>query len=108
MTENDDLLIQQFLAPGRADIADNGFPPRVVRSLPRRNNLVSCLWTGFCCSLAVLLFVLLDGWGLITNALREIFDAMWQNGTAEMDLKSLAIAGAVLLCLVYRKVATLE
>ena len=56
----------------------------------------------------MLLFVLLDGWGLITNALREIFDAMWQNGTAEMDLKSLAIAGAVLLCLVYRKVATLE
>ena len=108
MTENDDLLIQQFLAPGRTDIADNGFSLRVMRSLPQRSNLVSRLWTGFCCSLAVLLFVLLDGWELITNALRETFDAAWQNGTAEMDLKSLAIAGAVLLCLVYRKIATLE
>ena len=106
MTENDDLLIQQFLAPGRADIADNGFTHRIVRSLPRRNNLVSRLWTGFCCSLAVLLFVLLDGWELITNALRETFDAMWQNGAAEIDLKALAIAGAVLLCLAYRKIAT--
>ena len=61
MTENDDKLIEQFLATGRRDIADNGFTRRVMRRLPDRSNRLAQIWTALCFTLAAVLFVALDG-----------------------------------------------
>ena len=109
MTENDDKLIEQFLAPGRREIADDGFSRRVVQRLPdhRRERLAQVwTWTGFAVVLG--LFIALDGVQQLWNALREVFVTTIEQGmAADIDPKSLLIAGVVLLFLGYKKIASL-
>ena len=86
MMENDnDKLLTSFFAEHRQEIADNGF----------------------CFTLALVLLITLDGLQAILNTLRETFQAIVQCGAAELDPKSLAIAGIVLLYLAYHKVSSL-
>lgn len=108
MTENDDKLIEQFLAPGRREVEDNGFTRRVMQRLPQRRERLAQLWTGGGFALALILFIALDGVSLVWNALREAFTSMVEQGmAAHIDPKSLVIAGVVLLFLTYKKIASL-
>lgn len=107
MMENDDRLLKQFFADNKREIADNGFSRRVMRLLPDRGNRLAQLWSTCCFTLAVVLFVTLDGFQLILNTLRETFDSLLQSGATELNPKSLAIAAVVLLFMGYRKIASL-
>lgn len=108
MTENDDRLIEQFLAPGRREIADNGFTHRVLNRLPDRRERLARLWTFTGFTLALVLFIALDGIELIWNSLREtLTTAVEQSMATNIDPKSLVIAGVVLLFLAYKKIASL-
>lgn len=88
-------------------IADNGFTRRVMRHLPDRTRRISQIWVTFCFTLALVLFYALDGLQLVLGTLRETFTAAAQTGTAELDPKSLVIAGVVLLYIIYRKICSL-
>lgn len=108
MTENDDRLIEQFLAPGRREIADNGFTRRVLNRLPDRRERLARLWTFTGFTLALVLFIALNGIELIWNSLREtLTTAVEQSMATNIDPKSLVIAGVVLLFLAYKKIASL-
>ena len=58
-------------------VADNGFTERVMQQLPRRDVWqLSRLWTAFCITIAVVLFVLLRGWELIAYGLVMMMNNM--------------------------------
>ena len=105
MMENDDKLLTSFFAEHRQEIADNGFSRRVLRHLPGRH--LAQIWTTFCFTLTLVLFVVLDGVQLILDTLRETFDTSIRSGASELDPKSLIIAGVVLLYFGYRKIASM-
>ena len=69
MTEdNNDLLLQQLFSEAAAQqIADDGFTERVMRRLPSRINWFTRLWTLFCVTVFCVLFVVFDGWQLLTT-----------------------------------------
>lgn len=109
MMENDEQLIEQFLAPARQEIEDKGFTHSVMQRLPKHRSLRATQWldvVGFV--LVVGLFIALDGVELLWNALREACTAAIEHGlAAEVDPKSLVLAGIVLLFLTYKKIASL-
>ena len=107
MMENDDKLLTSFFAEHRQEIADNGFSRRVLRHLPDRSRHLAQIWTAFCFTLALVLFVSLDGVQLILDTLRETFDTAIRSGASELDPKSLIIAGVVLLYFGYRKISSM-
>ena len=96
MMENDDKLLTSFFAEHRQEIADNGFSRHLAQ-----------IWTAFCFTLALVLFVSLDGVQLILDTLRETFDTAIRSGASELDPKSLIIAGVVLLYFGYRKISSM-
>ena len=109
MMENkeNDKLLEQFLAPGRQEIEDNGFTRRVMRCLPDRRLQLARRWS-FCCSIAALaLFFALDGVTLLLNALKEIFYSWLESGMPEIDWRSLAVVAIVLMYFGCRKIVTL-
>lgn len=69
MTEDNDLLLQQFFHDAaQQQIADDGFTERVMQQLPQtRCNLqrFNRLWTLFCVGVFLVLFVLFRGWELL-------------------------------------------
>ncbi len=107
MMENDDKLLMTFFAENRQEIADNGFTRRVMRHLPDRTRRISQVWVTFCFTLSLVLFFTFDGLQLVLDTLREAVAAAAQSGVTELDPKSLLIAGAVLLFLLYRKICSL-
>lgn len=107
MMKNDDKLIASFFAANRQEIADNGFTRQVMRHLPDRTHRISQVWVTFCFTLALALFFVLDGLQLVLDILRETFRAIVQNGATQLEPKSLAVAGIVLLYLLYRKICSL-
>ena len=104
---NEDKLLMQFFAENRQEIEDNGFSRRVMRHLPRRYQCLARLWSVFCFTLAAVLFIVLDGWELILNTLRETFTNVIQHGEASLDPKSLLLVVIVLLYFGYRKICSL-
>ena len=94
MTENEDQLIGQFLAPARRDIPDNGFTRRVMQRVPDRRDRLARVWTCTGFTLAIALFLALDG-------------VLAQGLPADADPRALLVAGAVLLFLGYKKIASL-
>ena len=94
MTENNDKLLESFFAGQRQEVAD-------------RSNRLARLWTAGGFTLAAVLFVLLDGVQLVWDTLRETFTTTLENGMAQTDPKSLALAVVVLLFLMYKKIASL-
>ena len=104
MDKKDELLISQFLAAHRTEVPDKGFSRRVMRRLPDRTPLWARLWTFTGYSLALVLFIALDGFPLLLDALRETFRQMLiQGATSSLDLRSLGIAAVVLIFLGYRQ-----
>ena len=69
MTEDNDLLLQQFFRDAaQQQIADDGFTERVMQQLPQtRCNLqrFNRLWTLFCVGVFLVLFVWFRGWELL-------------------------------------------
>ena len=60
---DDELLLEQFFSEAREQtIDDGGFTERVMRCLPDRALRLSRLWTAFCLTVGVVLFVALKGW----------------------------------------------
>ena len=86
--ENDEKLLKDFFTANKQEIADNGFSRRVMHRLPDRSN-----WMGG----------LEAAWGTI----REVFISMINQGTAELDPKSIIIASVVLVFMATRKVASM-
>ena len=107
MMENNDKLLEQFFTDNRKEIADNGFTRRVMHRLPNHSRRLSQIWTVFCFTLALVLFVSLNGLQLVLGTLRETFTSAVESGTTQLDPKSLIIAGIVLLYFIYRKIASL-
>ena len=81
---NDDKLLTSFFAEHRQEIADNGFSRRVLRHLPDRSRHLAQIWTAFCFTLALVLFVSLDGVQLILDTLRETFDTAIRSGARSL------------------------
>lgn len=107
MVENNDKLLKQFFANNRQEIADNGFTRRMTHRLPGRSRRLSMIWAAFCFTLALALFISLNGPQLVLDTLRETFNSIIQTEAAEFDLKSLLITTIVLLYLGYRKIFSL-
>ena len=63
MTEDNEHLLQQFFSDtAHEQIADNGFTERVMRQLPARTGWFFRLWTPFCITFFVVLFIVFRGW----------------------------------------------
>lgn len=109
METNDDKLLSQFFADNRHEIEDNGFSHRVMRHLPHHcYKCIAQLWNVLTFILAIVLFVVLDGWELILQTLRETFNSVvLQSSAANLDPKSLLLVVVVLLYFVYRKISSL-
>lgn len=107
MMENNDRLLKEFFAANRHEITDNGFSRRVMRHLPARNRQLSQLWNICCFTLVTVLFVALDGIRLLGDAFGQLLNNLLAHGAAELDTRSMLIAGAVLLFLFYKKIASM-
>ena len=105
MTDNNDYkdkLLEDFFAARRHEVADNGFTRRVMRRLPQRHNRLAQVWN------TLALFVAVGGVQVVWATLQEAFIGLVEQGaTADVDPRSLLIAGGVLLFLGYRKIASL-
>lgn len=108
MMENDDKLLKQFFAENKHEVEDNGFSHRVMQRLPRSGSRFAQIWTFCGFSLALMLFVAMDGLKLLMGTLREVIDGLIVSGQAsQIDLKSLFLMVAVLTFIVYKKIASL-
>ncbi|HIZ33710.1 MAG TPA: DUF5056 domain-containing protein [Candidatus Bacteroides merdigallinarum] len=108
MMENNDQLIEQFLAPARKDIPDDGFTKRVMQRVPDRHERLSQVWNYAGFTLALALFLVLDGVRVVWDSLRAALDGMLAQGLpADADPRALLVAGVVLLFLCYKKIASL-
>lgn len=105
---DDDILLKQFFNENRQEIADNGFTERVMKRLPGRANRLANILMAVGVILAVILFFVLDGLGAILSTLREVFVSMSIQGIENVDLKSLVIAGGVLLFFGVQKIYSME
>jgi len=105
---DDDILLKQFFNENRQEIADNGFTQRVMKRLPGRANRLANMLTAVGVILAVIMFFVLDGLGAIIGTLREVFVSMSIQGIENIDLKSLVIAGGVLLFFGVQKIYSME
>ena len=66
MTEDNEHMLQQFFSDAaRQQIADDGFTERVMQQLPARTSWFTRLWTPFCVSVFVVLFIVFRGWELL-------------------------------------------
>lgn len=103
MMENNDKLLEEFFADNRHEIADNGFSQRVMHRLPTRSRQLAQIWSICGFTLVVVLFVALDGIHLLGNAILQLLNNLLEHGIAELDIRSMAIAGVVLLFFFYKK-----
>lgn len=102
--KKDELLLSQFFADHRTEVPDQGFSRRVMRRLPDHMPLWARLWSIIGYSLALVLFIKLDGFPLLLQALREAFHQLLiQGATSSLFLRSLGIAAVVLIFLGYQQ-----
>ncbi|MBQ2209366.1 MAG: DUF5056 domain-containing protein [Prevotella sp.] len=91
MTEDNDLLLQQFFSnAAQQQIEDNGFTERVMQRLPSRINWFSRLWTMFCIVVFAVLFVVFHGWELLAVQL-EVLLRTWTIESVSFNPLMLAI-----------------
>ena len=103
---NDDLLLQQFFSDAaQQTIADDGFTERVMQRLPQTSHVTSHvstklfnrLWTAFCVLVFALLFVIFNGWELLTIQ----FEVMLRTLAVESFSVNLQMLAAVLFGLLF-------
>ena len=127
MTDKDNLLIEDFFKQAaQQQVEDNGFTERVMASIDNaqlsihnyqftkeRGKLLSILWTCFCVSVALALFILLGGWESLkttmmvwmTTALTSLEVFFTTAPTTEFPVNPgvvLLVAAFVLIYLPYR------
>ena len=104
MIEDNNRMIEQFFnetAPQQ--IADNGFTERVMQHLPQcsplaaRSRLLIYLWNLCCVVVFAILFVLIDGWELLTVQ----FEVMLQTMAVQTFSVNLLMAVSVLFGLLF-------
>ena len=82
MNRKDEQLISQFMQANKQEITDSGFSRKVMRKLPASSSakLWSDILTIICVISCCILFYAYDGFNLILQSLREVF----QNQTMEI------------------------
>ena len=89
---DEELVRQAFLKARRLQLADDGFTERVMQQLPAHDaTRRSRLWTLFCVTAFVVLFVCLGGWQLMADTLQRL--ALHQ--PSWLQVLTLPIAAAV-------------
>ena len=92
MTEDNNHMLQQFFSEAaQQQIADNGFTERVMRQLPSRTGWFTRLWTPFCVTVFVVLFVLFRGWELLAVHLEGMLQTLASQSFTTNMLMVLAI-----------------
>ena len=77
MTEDNEHLLQQFFnEAARQQIADDGFTERVMQHLPARKSWFGRLWTPFCITTFVVLFIIFRGWELLFAHLEGLLHSL--------------------------------
>ncbi|MBR3716921.1 MAG: DUF5056 domain-containing protein [Bacteroidaceae bacterium] len=112
MVDNDDILLKDFLQANKQEVADNGFSRRVMNRLPERKaQLLSYLLSAVSIVLAVVLFFVQGGVGLVGSALREVFQNISFSGNFSSlngtEPWTVAVVAVVLLFMGYGKLANL-
>ena len=100
--ENDEKLLKDFFTANKQEIADNGFSRRVMHRLPDRS-----IWNAAVVVAGAVLFIWMGGLEAAWGTIREVFISMINQGTAELDPKSIIIASVVLVFMATRKVASM-
>ena len=108
MMENDDKLIEQFLAKNKFELEDNGFSKRVIQTLPKRRNHSVEVLNAITIAACIILFTLADGWQIIWGNLQGFFIAAIKTGAVEVEPMALIATGVVLMCLLYNKIISME
>lgn len=108
MVEDDDKLIRSFFNENKKEIEDNGFSNRVIKSLPRRRSLTASVVAIALTIIALILFIVYDGFLGIIYLFRDLFINFAQNGSLNIDPSSIVIAVVVLSVLAIRKICTLS
>lgn len=81
--EDNDRLIEQFMKQSRQEIADDGFTERVMRGLPERKpqyDWLPTIWNAVMMTLALVLFIVFGGVGLVKDALYQNLDLALTQG----------------------------
>jgi hypothetical protein len=81
--EDNERLIEQFLKQNRQEIADDGFTERVMRGLPERKpqyDWLPTIWNAVMMTLALVLFIIFGGVGLVKDALYQNLDLALTQG----------------------------
>ena len=105
--ENDENLLKDFFTANKQEIADNGFSRRVMHRLPDRSNWLARIWNAAVVVAGAVLFIWMGGLEAAWGTIREVFISMINQGTAELDPKSIIIASVVLVFMATRKVASM-
>lgn len=108
MMENDDKLIEQFLAKNKFELEDNGFSKRVMQQLPYRQNHLSKVLNIITIIAILLLFTLANGWQILWGNLQGFIIAALKTGAIEIEPTTLIATGVILLFVFYHKVLSIE
>lgn len=108
MMENDDKLIEQFLAKNKIELEDNGFSKLVMQQIPYRQNHLSKVLNILTIIGIVILFTLANGWQILWGNLQGFIIAASQTAAIEIEPTTLIAPGVVLLFLFYHKVLSTE
>ena len=105
--ENDEKLLKDFFTANKQEIADNDFSHRVMHRLPDRSNRLARIWNAAVVVAGAVLFIWMGGLEASWGTIREGFISIINQGTAELDPKSIIIASVVLVFMATRKVASM-
>lgn len=108
MMENNDKLVEQFLAKNKFELEDNGFSRRVMQQIPYRQNHLSKILNVITLIAIVILFTLANGWQILWGNLQGFIIATCKIAAIEIEPTTLIAAGVVLLFLFYHKVLSTD
>ena len=104
MTDNE--LLEKLFRPAREmTVADDGFSDRVLETIPNHSTrTLSRLWTLFCIVVALVLFVVFDGWQLVAGSLLML----GKTQPTQHGLLMLAVSAGVIWLLAFCEVFSRE
>lgn len=108
-TDNNDKLLQAFFAEQKQKVADHGFSRRVMQRIPHpcAEQWQIRFWNIFLAIVGGAVFFSLGGLEMVWNTFRETAMEMLRNNICELEWRSMAIAGVVLLVMATKKIASL-
>jgi len=107
MMNKDDILLKQFFADHKQEIADNGFSQRVMHRLPDRQQRLAHWWSLFCFMAGLIWFTLVDGWNLLWGTLQGVVADISTATLPEVEPQTILVLLIALICLGYRKIISL-